>query len=44
MAERFTQFAQRASALAGHYLTFVAAVLLIVVWAVSGPYFGYSDT
>ncbi len=44
MAERFTQFAQRASALAGHYLTFVAAVLLIVVWAVSGPVFGFSET
>jgi low affinity Fe/Cu permease len=44
MAERFTQFAQRASALAGHYLTFVAAVLLIVVWAVSGPVFRFSET
>src|SRR4051795_13522715 len=44
MAERFTQFAQRASALAGQYLTFLAAVVVIVVWAVSGPFFGFSET
>src|SRR4051812_17290351 len=44
MAERFTQFAQRASALAGQYLTFLAAVVVIVVWAVTGPLFGFSET
>src|SRR4051795_2259561 len=44
MAERFTHFAQRASALAGQYLTFLAAVVVIVVWAVTGPLFGFSET
>jgi low affinity Fe/Cu permease len=30
--------------LTGHYLTFLAAVALILVWAVSGPLFGFSET
>src|SRR5262249_37728716 len=29
---------------AGHPYTFIAAVAIIVVWAVSGPLFGFSDT
>lgn len=29
---------------AGHPLAFTAAVLIIVVWALTGPLFGYSDT
>jgi low affinity Fe/Cu permease len=40
----FADFATRASAFAGHYVTFLAAVGLILVWAVSGPIFGFSET
>ena len=43
MGEKFAHFANRASGLAGHYLTFLAAVMLIVVWAVTGPIFGFSE-
>ena len=44
MGHKFAQFAHRASILAGHYTTFAAAVMLIVIWAVTGPIFGFSDT
>jgi low affinity Fe/Cu permease len=44
MSEWFTRFAHRASSLAGHHLTFLAALSLIIVWAASGPFFGFSET
>lgn len=44
MSERFAQVANRAATLAGNYLTFLAAVGLVVIWAVSGPFFGFSTT
>ena len=40
----FTWFAGRISAMAGQPLAFVVAFALIVVWAVTGPLFAYSDT
>jgi low affinity Fe/Cu permease len=40
----FTAFANHTARAAGHPVTFVAAVLIIVGWAVSGPIFGFSDT
>jgi low affinity Fe/Cu permease len=40
----FAHFATRASAFAGHYVTFLAAVAIILVWAVTGPLFGFSET
>jgi len=40
----FTRFAKWTSHAAGHPATFVAAVLVLLVWAVSGPIFGFSDT
>jgi len=40
----FTRFAHSVSHLSGKPLTFAVAVALIVVWAVSGPFFGYSET
>jgi len=40
----FADFANRASTFAGHYVTFLAAVGVILVWAVSGPFFGFSET
>src|SRR5688572_9362388 len=42
--EAFRQFAQKVSVLAGSPMTFILAVALILLWAVTGPYFGYSDT
>lgn len=41
---RFARFAQAMARAAGHPATFVAAVAIIVIWAVSGPLFGFSDT
>ncbi len=40
----FTAFANRVSALAGQPASFVLATVIIVVWAVSGPIFAWSDT
>jgi low affinity Fe/Cu permease len=40
----FTHFAQAASHITGRPLSFIVAVAVIVVWAVTGPLFGYSDT
>lgn len=44
MSERFAAAATRAAAIAGNYLTFMAALGLVVIWAVSGPFFGFSAT
>lgn len=40
----FTVFAKWAAKATGAPITFVLAVALIVVWAISGPLFGFSDT
>lgn len=40
----FNRFAQWVSHLAGLPTAFVAAVLLILGWALTGPFFGFSDT
>ncbi len=40
----FADIANRTSQAAGRALTFLIAVGVVVVWAVSGPIFGYSDT
>jgi low affinity Fe/Cu permease len=40
----FTHFAKWASHATGHPLTFVAAVAIVVLWGLSGPLFGFSDT
>ena len=40
----FTRFARWAARKAGHPLTFFSAVTIIVLWAVAGPFFGWSDT
>ena len=41
---RFTRLTKWTAHAAGRPQTFLAAVLLIVVWAVTGPLFGFSDT
>ena len=43
-ASWFTEFANLASRGAGRASTFALASAIIVVWAVSGPLFGFSDT
>ncbi|MCW2285332.1 low affinity Fe/Cu permease [Rhodoblastus acidophilus] len=43
-ADRFRRFATRMSLLSGHPNAFALAVLYVVVWAVTGPVFGFSDT
>ncbi|HWM83121.1 MAG TPA: low affinity iron permease family protein [Pseudolabrys sp.] len=40
---RFTRFAHAVSRFAGQPTTFLAALVLVVFWALSGPLFGYSD-
>jgi low affinity Fe/Cu permease len=44
MNKWFTRFAGKASDLTGSSWAFLAAVTVIVVWAVTGPLFGFSDT
>jgi len=44
MGQWFNRFAHRASAFAGHYVAFLAALAIIVAWAVTGPFFGFSET
>jgi len=44
MRKFFNMCAAKTSAGAGHPLTFAVAVGTIVVWAVTGPLFHYSDT
>jgi low affinity Fe/Cu permease len=39
----FRKFANKTSELVGSPWAFIAAVLLIVVWAASGPLFGFSE-
>jgi low affinity Fe/Cu permease len=41
---KFAKFCQALSNWAGSSKTFLTAVVLIVVWALTGPYFHYNDT
>jgi low affinity Fe/Cu permease len=43
-AESFTRFAKATARASGHPSTFAAAVGLILVWAITGPIFRFSDT
>lgn len=40
----FTRFAKKVATISGKPLTFIFAGGIIIVWGVSGPMFGYSDT
>ena len=44
MTALFSQAAQWTSRQCGRPLTFSLAVAIVVIWAVTGPMFGYSDT
>ncbi|MDQ2971659.1 MAG: low affinity iron permease family protein [Rhodanobacteraceae bacterium] len=40
----FTRFAQWSAKAVGRSMTFLFAVLIVIVWAISGPLFHFSDT
>ena len=41
---QFDKIAQAVARSAGKPVTFIAAAALIVIWGISGPIFGFSDT
>src|SRR5437773_8608233 len=43
-SSRFQTFARKSARAAGHPLAFGIALLTIVIWALTGPIFGFSDT
>jgi low affinity Fe/Cu permease len=43
-SQAFAKFANAASHVAGRAITFALAAATVVVWAVTGPMFGFSDT
>ena len=44
MAEFFRNLARRVTIAAGSWQFFLIALVAIGLWAVSGPFFGFSDT
>jgi low affinity Fe/Cu permease len=44
MNDFFRKFAHKMSELVGSAWAFIAAVIIIIAWAVTGPMFGFSDT
>jgi low affinity Fe/Cu permease len=44
MDRLFTAFASRIAFIVGHPTAFVVAFAIVLVWAVTGPIFGFSDT
>jgi low affinity Fe/Cu permease len=44
MSEMFRKFARKISEVLGRAEVFLAAVVLIIIWAALGPVFHYSDT
>ena len=44
MSETFRALAERAAAAVGSYWSFILALLVVIIWAATGPVFGYSDT
>jgi len=44
MNDLFRKFAQHTSNTTGSPWAFLLAVVVVVVWAITGPLFGYSDT
>jgi low affinity Fe/Cu permease len=44
MSKFFSKFATMVAELSGKPATFAIAVALVLVWAISGPFFGFSET
>jgi len=43
MDQLFARFANRIAHIAGSPITFLACVAIVVAWAISGPFFGFSE-
>jgi len=44
LRDRFARFATTTAQLAGSHWAFLTAATIILIWAISGPIFGFSDT
>jgi low affinity Fe/Cu permease len=44
MKSIFDKFSHLATKYTGSSYAFLIAVLILIIWAISGPYFNYSDT
>lgn len=44
MSRLFSRFASTVSDLSGRPATFALAVALVLMWAISGPFYGFSET
>jgi len=44
MGKAFAKFANATAHAAGHPATFIACCALVLLWAMSGPFFGFSET
>ncbi len=44
MQNAFRAFAERTAHAVGSHWAFLFALITIIVWGITGPYFGYSDT
>jgi hypothetical protein len=44
LAESFNWIATRSAEAMGSAIAFMVATLFVILWAASGPWFGYSDT
>jgi low affinity Fe/Cu permease len=40
----FTRFAKKTARISGQPVAFATAIIALILWAVSGPLFGFSDT
>ena len=40
----FSRFTTRTAKILGHAWVFIAALLILVLWGISGPWMGFSDT
>ena len=40
----FTSFSKETSKIVGHPYAFMVALLVVTIWGISGPLFGFSDT
>lgn len=44
MDQIFTAISTRSAAIMGQPVTFITSVVLVILWAISGPFLAYSDT
>jgi low affinity Fe/Cu permease len=44
MSQRFATISNRIAIISGNYKTFLAMFAVVVLWAIAGPFFGFSTT